>query len=317
MNDAHDHHPDRAAAPAPDSPVQPEPAVAAATPGDEPDTVAFALSGLIALVGAVLAIILGCGGIAGVVLLPDWTITLVLVAPVLALASAVLAGVTLVRIKNAGGELIGRTPAILGLFVGLGATALLGATVAAGLLTLAGSRQLAPVAADFARAAVTDQNAAAQQLLSEPVRRTIEQQRIDAFAEAVERELGVPVAGRAGPSLIGEARSVMASAPGAATARISPDRQPRPFWLEFDASPAAGSPDPAAPATPPARAFAYGFVNQDALQAREVLLDDLLILTPAPPNSPSAGGERRAIILQPDGPARFVADQLGWEIVNP
>ncbi len=235
-----------------------------------------------------LALLLGCGGF---FLTGSFTSLVypVLLSPAIALVAVILGIVALRSIDRSGGAVGGRPLAIAGTFVGLGATAVLGAFSIFAVVQIAALRTLAPVAGDLAGHLQRGETTEAREILGVVGGTALTDERLVAFGDALETEIGVANGARAGFDLVGGAARAFADAPQNAGASFSAEDYPRPIWLL-----AGGN-----------EHLAYAFLDQEALEREQVRVNDLLVIV----------GPRRAIALQPDGPALRVIRAVGWEDV--
>jgi len=251
-------------------------------------SLAAAVSPLVVL----LAVVAGCGGLVWPSLGgPSQAIIAVWASPAVAVLGAVLAFVGLRNIAGSQGSVVGRPMGIAGLFLGVAAAVLMGAGALASAAGLAGSARLAPEVARLTIASGDGRFADARATLSASASSSLSDEQLRWFAEQARARLGAPVTGAAGGfDLLDGARDALASAPNARTADIAPDEMPKPVWLR------AGE----------RRAIVYGWVDRDALAAREVEILDLLLVDQ---------DAAEAVILRPGGPANLLARKLGWAVI--
>lgn len=238
----------------------------------------------------VLAILVGCGSLIGSIF-AGWNSWLgVLISPILALNAGILSFLALKNIERSQGALMGRPLALVSLFCGVGVTAIQGAVVLFALVTLSASSTLAPVASDFVNHTLGDRERLARFLLSEDQAEQLTPVRLDEFAQSVRQHLGDESTGSAGFRLIVDARRAFQDAGSMEGYQPSADQRPRPIFLNFGER----------------RVLAYVFVNMEALADQKIRIDDMLVMV----------GEGEVIVLDPDGPARQLADAAGWSILK-
>ena len=267
------------------------------TPPPNPDRSAgpqarLSLAAAVSPVVVLLAVVAGCGGVVWPYLGgPSGAIVAVWASPAVAILGAGLAFVGLRNIAGSGGEVVGRPMGIAGLFLGVAAAVLMGAGALASAAGLAGSARLAPEVARLTIAAGDGRFADARATLSASASSSLSDDQLRWFAGEARARLAAPVTGAAGGfDLLDGARDAISSAPNARTADIGPEEMPKPVWLR------AGE----------RRLIVYGWVDRDALAAREVEILDLLLVDRE---------ASEAVVLRPNGPANLLARKLGWTVV--
>ena len=239
---------------------------------------------------ALLALIGGCGSLALAMTVSPGAAAAVLAAPFVGVAAVVLGFLSLRGIERAHGAVMGRPIGLAGLFLGILAAAVLGFMAMAALLTLNGSKVLAPVTAELIASVQEGRPARARELLSQKANDDLPPDRLGMFGGVVRVQLGLVTGSDAGFSLLYESKRVLAASPGQASMSLSD--APRPVWLLFKDK----------------RRFAYVFVNQEAVQGRkEVKIDDIVVFTDV----------NKVIVLRAFGPGQALAASMGWEIVTP
>ena len=237
---------------------------------------------------AVLGLVGGCSSLALAIGVAPLAGAGVAAAPVLGLIGAVLGFLSLRQVEQSDGRIVGRPLGVAGLFAGLLSATVFGFMVMAALLALSGSKPLAPAAADLVAAAQQGQPARARELLSAPASEDLTAPRLAAFGGLCSKRAGRVVGSDAGFGLMFEARRIAARAPGQSSMSLSD--APRPVWVEFENQ----------------RCFVYVFVNQEALQQKDVRIDDLLVFV----------GVNEVVALREFGPAQMLADEMGWALVD-
>lgn len=301
---------------------------------------------LFALLGVFASMILGCGGLIGTLAgLPvAWG---VFVGPVVGLLSSACAFIALRVILTSGGRVMGRFPALLALFVGLGITTLTGFTAIAAGLTASASKNLAPIVSDVAIGSQAGRRTLALRNLSTAAQNELTQERLERFGELLQRELGVVTGASAEFDIVIGSRRVLQDSPGAydiTQAELAD--LPRPVWLRY--TDGAGQ---------PARVIAYVSVDlfdreselAEASQAEDEAADDAAESTNGVDDSDASGdgdaseteldaevrpftqareasvivsdiavivSPNRAVLLRERGPAFKIAELIGWEIVE-
>lgn len=238
---------------------------------------------------ALAALIGGCGSLALSVTVAPGAAAGVLAAPVIGLVAVVLGFLSLRQIERARGVVVGRPLGIAGLFLGILAAAVLGFMAMAALLTLSGSKALAPVAAELVVSIQEGRPARAREILSQLANDDLSAERLGAVGGAVRTNLGLVTGSDAGFDLIYESRRVVARSPGQAS--VSQSDMPRPVWLVFNDK----------------RALAYVFVNQAAVQGKQIRIDDMLVFRDV----------NKVIALRAFGPGQALAAGMGWEVAGP
>lgn len=268
-------------------------------PSERPETQSAAnigtparLSGAaLASFGLVLgAIVIGCGSLATSIF-AGWNSWIgVLVAPLLALNGCILAFMALRSIERDPEGLIGRPLALVALFVGVGVTAIQGALVLLALVTLSASARLAPVGAEMVGSAQNARPGLTRQVMSEDLGRSLSDEQIAAFADALRDRRGVVTGSGAGFGLILDARRVFAEV--GPMEGYDPDAAdlPRPIYLRFGDE----------------RVLAYVYTDPEALRDQKIRIRDMLVLL----------GPGEVAVLDPTGPAMDLADAAGWRVVN-
>lgn len=235
------------------------------------------------------------GGIASVLGFPSVGMV-ILVLPLLALASAVLGVLSLVAINRSDGLLVGGVPARIGLVLGLIATAVTGSFTFGALRTAFDVRErLAPVV----DALIADMNAGdwtnAQTRLGEPVASAMGEPGIAWFFDTLTSSFNAEPIGADAPLVIlfqSRAELTRASDP----TRVSPAPQnlnnevPKPVRVTF----AGGE-----------SGVLFVFLDPDALAIQDVRVSDAMIVLP----------DNRVLTLQPDGPASLLARGGGMTTV--
>lgn len=314
-----------------------------AVSGGESDAQAQSLNMLapVALAGVFVSIVLGCGGLVGTLLgYPvGWA---VFSGPVVGLVSSAAAFIALRQILTSGGRLMGRFPALLALFVGLGITTLTGFTALAALLVASASKNLAPIVADVAIGAQQGWQTQALDDLSTAAKEDVDADRLAMFGSLLQRELGTVTGANAGFDIVVGSRNVIAESPGAQfVTQAELAELPRPVWLEFDR--ADGSSD---------RVIAYVafdlFDREAELRDAEARSseqqpttdDDAESIDEEGDLAPGDGGEggvrsfrdareaavivsdiavvvgpNRVVLLREAGPLSELSEKMGWEVV--
>jgi len=249
---------------------------------------------LLAIGCVVLAVVSGCGGglltagaAMGLGVGAVWGMYGVWAAPLVALAGVVLGLLGLRSIRLGEGEVVGRPMALVGVFVGLAITALLGAVALSSLAMLAGPRALAPESARLLLASSEGRFADARGALGESANSNLTNDELAAFAEAVAAKVG-PIRGAAADlSLIGAGREVIGQTPGAAGADLTVEEMPRPVWVLGETG----------------RTLLYVWPDDRALRENDVRIKDALVVL----------GPNRVATLRFPGPAQTLAIKVGWE----
>jgi hypothetical protein len=251
-----------------------------------------------ALLLVLAAVVMGCGGgvlTAGVALgLPFgaiWGVWGVWLAPVVSLFGVVLGLTGLRRIRLSDGAVVGKPMALIGVFVGLGVTAILGAVALAGLATLMGPRAMAPELTRLLIAGGEGRFADARGALGESADANIDDSDIAWFVARIEEEVGAIERASAELSVIAESRRVLASTPGAADADITVEEMPKPLWVIGERG----------------RVLVYAWPDERALRENDVRIRDVLVILEA--------GE--AATLRFPGPGQVLSFKLKWRTQHP
>jgi hypothetical protein len=204
--------------------------------------------------------------------------------PAIGLAAAITAFLATRRISRSNGLMGGRPLALFAMFVGLAVAILQGSFVLGAVRTVAGIRTaLVPVVHEFVLDAAHSDPDGARALLSPATSAQLHAGALRTFADQLSVALGQYQRTELNTA------DVLAAA-AAFRARANPAVE----IPAFDARPVVL-------VCADARAIAYAFLDEDALNQNTVLLIDLLVILP---------DTDRAITLVPDGPASQVAAAL-------
>ncbi len=221
----------------------------------------------------------------------------VLVLPLFSLAGAVMGGIALLRIERSGGRLGGRRAALIGLFLGLIATIIQGATAGGALAAyFPVKRHIAPTMESALRAAAAGDLTTASALLGTGPGTGTGEERISRFLLAIEDRLGPWVEVRFDIGVLAEAaREVRLGAARASAAAQPGGDLPKPVVLVH----ARGA------------ALAFLYPDQAALGRRQVRIVDALVILPH-----DASAAPDAVALSRDGPAAALGKWLGANIIE-
>jgi hypothetical protein len=216
----------------------------------------------------------------------------ILALPLVSLLGAGLCLVALRSIGRSGGAEVGRPIALLGLFVGLGVGIIQGAAALSALgSAIAVRRTLAPVVDAFLDAQARGDRAAARAALGELVAAHLSDERMDAFAAALDAQTGAPARARfdLGVMLRAMERTRTAGATAKAGATIA--ENPKPLEL----------------AGPRGAVLAFVMPDDQTMRVRRrIAIGDILVLLP----------DGSALTLRAEGPAAALASRLGWRLAD-
>lgn len=208
-------------------------------------------------------------------------------APAAGLTAAILGLIAIYRINRSGGLLMGRGPALIGVFVGIMGATVTGSAVVGAIMTMRSvAATLAPrVALIIPSLGLPDPSAARASLAPAAIESLTDDQ-ILAFSRAVRHRMGEKTSIEAGLGLPARTVQLMRQAPGARTAALTQDRHaPRPVEI----------------IGPGGRALMYVVLDQDSMDQGRILIADLLFIAP----------DFAALPLRPDGPAAEIQRELG------
>ncbi|MBL0926678.1 MAG: hypothetical protein IBJ11_03370 [Phycisphaerales bacterium] len=257
-----------------------------------PNASAARLSGTAAL-SAVLAMVslAACVTAAAAALLGfPAALAAIVVLPVLGLTAAVLGFTSLSIVRRSGGRVIGRVPALIGLFLGLTSAIIQGAFALSVLRVYFDLRNAAaPAVSRMVYAADRGDLSGLRATLSEKASADLTDARAAEFGAALRREAGT-IAGaevRLGTLI----RTFEAGRRAARSGSVQPLAEgvlPKPVEIVGDR----------------ATLLAYVIVDQDALKKEQVKVADLLVVLP----------DGRGLTLMNDGPASSAAESLNLKI---
>ncbi|MBL8746608.1 MAG: hypothetical protein JNK58_09670 [Phycisphaerae bacterium] len=217
----------------------------------------------------------------------------VLVLPLISGAGAALSALALREINRAGGTIVGKPIAIVGLFVGLTAAIIQGAAVLSALGSAwAVKANLVPVVEAFMLAHARNDRAAMRAALGDTVSRHLDDARIDWFFTQLDARLGEVQGARFDLGVMMRATTRLQQAAAGATPGKTIIENPKPVELVFTRG----------------AVLAFVIPDDEAMRVQQrIAVSDILVMIPGP----------AVLTLRRDGPATALSNRFGWTIIEP
>jgi len=255
-----------------------------------PPIAGYSLVAMLAFALSVMSLLICLGAsVVGAFVTPA-ALVVILGLPLLGFAAALLGGAALSSIRRSGGATGGRRLAIFAVFVGIGSGVIQASFAVSAIASFWSIKTvLAPSVEPLMAKGVNDGDTEPMRLaFSRAADFRVDDARLASFFGTLEDELGEFESAGVGLDIFFDLRERMA---GAAGSTVSPPaNQPKPLGLTFKKR----------------RVTAYFFLDQDALQNGDVVIDDALVFL----------GDGRAVLLALSGDAERLALYLGAPVVD-